>query len=91
MTSCMNKSRLIVAALFLLAFTTPIKSQQGWVATRIAPADQDLNAAVKSVQLSGERSRAGPAGSLESRTASSPAQGPERGRAVSTQLFAPVL
>jgi len=44
MTSCMNKSRLIVAALFLLAFTTPIKSQQGWVATRIAPADQDLNA-----------------------------------------------
>jgi len=43
MTSCMNKNRLIVAVLFLFAVTTPIKSQQGWVATRIAPADQDLN------------------------------------------------
>jgi photosystem II stability/assembly factor-like uncharacterized protein len=39
----MNKKRLIVAVLFLFAVTTPIKSQQGWVATRIAPADQDLN------------------------------------------------
>lgn len=43
MTSRMNKNRLIVAVLFLFAVTTPIKSQQGWVATRIAPADQDLN------------------------------------------------
>jgi photosystem II stability/assembly factor-like uncharacterized protein len=39
----MNKNSLIVAALFLVAVTTPIKSQQGWVAARIAPADQDLN------------------------------------------------
>ena len=48
-------------------------------------------AAVKPAQLSGEKSSAGPAGSLESRTASSPAHGPADGRAVSTQLFAPVL
>jgi photosystem II stability/assembly factor-like uncharacterized protein len=39
----MNKKRLIVAVLFLFAVTTPIKSQQGWIAARIAPADQDLN------------------------------------------------
>ena len=44
MTSRMNQSRLIVALFFLFAVTTPIKSQQGWVAARIAPADQDLNA-----------------------------------------------
>jgi photosystem II stability/assembly factor-like uncharacterized protein len=44
MTLCMNKNRLMVAALILFAITTSIKSQQGWVATRIAPADQDLNA-----------------------------------------------
>lgn len=44
MRSCMNRNRLIVAAFFLFATTTSIKSQQGWVATRIAPADQDLNA-----------------------------------------------
>jgi photosystem II stability/assembly factor-like uncharacterized protein len=43
MTSCMKKNRLIVAVLFLFAVTTPIRSQQGWVATRVAPADQDLN------------------------------------------------
>ena len=43
MTSRMNKNRLIVALLFLIAVTTPVKSQQGWMATRIAPADQDLN------------------------------------------------
>ena len=43
MTSRMNKNRLIVAVLFLFAVTTPIKSQQGWVATRIAPTEQDLN------------------------------------------------
>jgi len=43
MPSCMNKNRLIVALLFLLAVTTTIKSQQGWVATRIAPTEQDLN------------------------------------------------
>ena len=45
MTSGMKKNRLIVAVLFLFAVTTPIKSQQGWVATRVAPAEQDLNAA----------------------------------------------
>ena len=44
MTSCMNRNSLIVAAFLLFATTTSIKSQQGWVATRIAPADQDLNA-----------------------------------------------
>jgi photosystem II stability/assembly factor-like uncharacterized protein len=43
MTSGMNQNRLIVAVLFLFAVTTPIKSQQGWVASRIAPTDQDLN------------------------------------------------
>ena len=49
------------------------------------------SAATKPAQLSGEKSSAGPAGSFESRTASSPDQGPRRGRAVSTQLLAPVL
>src|SRR5258708_39181306 len=44
MTSGMNKNRFIVAVLFLFAVTAPIKSQQGWVATRVAPAEQDLNA-----------------------------------------------
>jgi len=43
MTSGMNQNRLIVAVLFLFAVTAPIKSQQGWVASRIAPTDQDLN------------------------------------------------
>ena len=42
-------------------------------------------------QLPAENSSAGPAGFFESHTASVPAAGPERGRAVSTQLFAPVL
>src|SRR5690606_26564365 len=45
----------------------------------------------KRAQLPGEKASAGPAGFLESRTASSPAQGPSAGRAVSTQLLAPVL
>lgn len=44
MTSCMKTNRLIIAVLFLFAVTTPIKSQQGWVATRVAPSEQDLNA-----------------------------------------------
>ena len=35
--------RLIVAALFLFVVALPIKSQQGWVATRVAPSGQDLN------------------------------------------------
>jgi photosystem II stability/assembly factor-like uncharacterized protein len=39
----MKKNRLIVAVLFLFAVTTPLKSQQGWVTTRVAPAEQDLN------------------------------------------------
>ena len=39
-----NTNRLIVAALFIFAVTASIRSQQGWVAARVAPADQDLNA-----------------------------------------------
>ena len=35
--------RLILAALFLFVVASPIKSQQGWVATRVAPSGQDLN------------------------------------------------
>lgn len=42
-------------------------------------------------QAAGANSRAGPAGFLESRTATVPDHGPEPGRAVSTQLFIPVL
>jgi photosystem II stability/assembly factor-like uncharacterized protein len=38
-----NQSRFIVSALFLFIVALPIKSQQGWVATQVAPADQDLN------------------------------------------------
>ena len=35
--------RLIVAVLFLMALALPVRSQQGWVATQVAPAGQDLN------------------------------------------------
>lgn len=35
--------RLAVAAFFLFFVAAPIKSQQGWVATQVAPAGQDLN------------------------------------------------
>jgi photosystem II stability/assembly factor-like uncharacterized protein len=35
--------QLIVAALLLFVAAAPIKSQQGWVLTRVAPAGQDLN------------------------------------------------
>jgi photosystem II stability/assembly factor-like uncharacterized protein len=35
--------QLIVAVFFLLVVVHPIKSQQGWVSTRVAPAGQDLN------------------------------------------------
>lgn len=39
-----NKKGLVIAALFLFAVAAPIKSQQGWGATKVAPPDQDLNA-----------------------------------------------
>ena len=35
--------RVTLAALFLFFVAAPIKSQQGWVATQVAPAGQDLN------------------------------------------------
>ncbi len=35
--------QLIPAALFLVFIAAPAKSQQGWVATQVAPAGQDLN------------------------------------------------
>ncbi|HEV7798955.1 MAG TPA: YCF48-related protein, partial [Pyrinomonadaceae bacterium] len=35
--------RLIVAALFLVVIALPARSQQGWVATQVAPPGQDLN------------------------------------------------
>jgi photosystem II stability/assembly factor-like uncharacterized protein len=34
---------LLVAAFFLFAFAAPIKSQEGWVGSQVAGADQDLN------------------------------------------------
>ena len=37
-----NSSRLAIAAFFLIAFAAPIRSQQGWVATQVAPPEQDL-------------------------------------------------
>ncbi|HAF23049.1 MAG TPA: hypothetical protein DHU55_09440 [Blastocatellia bacterium] len=37
------KLRLIVTALFLVVVASPIRSQQGWTSTRVAPAGQDLN------------------------------------------------
>ena len=39
-----NKNRLVIATLFLFAIAAPIHSQQGWVATQVAPPAQDLNA-----------------------------------------------
>ena len=44
MTSRKNKYALFVAAFVLLVVTAPVMSQQGWVATRVAPSEQDLNA-----------------------------------------------
>jgi photosystem II stability/assembly factor-like uncharacterized protein len=38
-----SRQRLIAAVLFLMVLTAPIKSQQGWVPTRVAPPGQDLN------------------------------------------------
>src|SRR2546421_2552806 len=37
------RHRLIIAVLFLIVTAGPIKSQQGWVPTRVAPPGQDLN------------------------------------------------
>jgi photosystem II stability/assembly factor-like uncharacterized protein len=37
------RHRLIVTMLFLVVVAAPIKSQQGWVPTRVAPPGQDLN------------------------------------------------
>src|SRR6185503_6616766 len=39
-----GSNQLIVVALFLLTVTASVKSQQGWMATRVAPAELDLNA-----------------------------------------------
>src|SRR5882672_2888020 len=38
-----TRERLIVALLFLLVVAAPTMSQQGWVATQVAPPGQDLN------------------------------------------------
>ena len=38
-----QKRNLIVTTFFLLLFAVPVQSQRGWVATQVAPADQDLN------------------------------------------------
>jgi photosystem II stability/assembly factor-like uncharacterized protein len=35
--------QLVPAALFLFFMAAPVRSQQGWVATQVAPAGQDLN------------------------------------------------
>ena len=44
MTSVMtSKGKLIVTTLFLVAVALPARSQQGWVATQVAPPGQDLN------------------------------------------------
>jgi len=37
------QGRLILAALFLIVFASPIRSQQGWMPTRVGPPGQDLN------------------------------------------------
>ena len=37
------RERLILAMLFLVVVALPVRSQQGWVATQVAPAGQDLN------------------------------------------------
>lgn len=42
MTSRKINNAMVVAVFLLVA--APVMSQQGWVATRVAPADQDLNA-----------------------------------------------
>lgn len=38
-----KKFPLALSVIFLFAIAAPLKSQQGWVATQVAPADQDLN------------------------------------------------
>src|SRR5438067_77814 len=36
-------NRLMLAGLFLVAITSPARSQQGWMPTRVGPPGQDLN------------------------------------------------
>lgn len=43
MTSLDTRKRVIVAALSLLFLAAPVRSQLGWVASQVAPPDQDLN------------------------------------------------
>jgi len=43
MRSTKHTFRLTVATVFLFTVAAPIRSQQGWVATQVAPAKQDLN------------------------------------------------
>jgi photosystem II stability/assembly factor-like uncharacterized protein len=43
MISRKNNHAIVVTA-FLILLAAPVRSEQGWVATRVAPADQDLNA-----------------------------------------------
>jgi photosystem II stability/assembly factor-like uncharacterized protein len=39
-----RQSQLLLATFFLVAIAAPVRSQQGWVATQVAPPGQDLNA-----------------------------------------------
>jgi photosystem II stability/assembly factor-like uncharacterized protein len=39
-----NKNEWVIAILFLIVLAAPVQSQQGWVATQVAPPNQDLNA-----------------------------------------------
>jgi photosystem II stability/assembly factor-like uncharacterized protein len=43
MRSRHKKFPFALAAIFLFTVAAPVRSQQGWVATQVAPADQDLN------------------------------------------------
>lgn len=38
-----NTLWLLFATFLLLGFASPVKSQQGWISTRVGPANQDLN------------------------------------------------
>ena len=70
-----------------------LRSAIGRIAARIGEdqAGGHRSVVMNPSQASGSNSRAGPAVFFESRTATRPAQRPDAGRAVSTQLFIPVL
>src|SRR5437867_4204653 len=43
MRNRLRRTQLMITALFMVGVAFPVRSQQGWVSTRVAPTGQDLN------------------------------------------------